>query len=420
MLKKIAGTVVSRLLIAIISFLLVILTTNYIGAEGYAIILLIVLGIALILIANNLICGAIIYFTPRTEVFRLLVPAYVWALFTSATGAYILKIFKLIPDEYMFDVMLLTILHSLTNIHYNILIGKEKIKEFNLISLIQVIVLISSFIIFIFVLNAFNVTSYIYSLYIACSITFVLSFSNIIRFIKIVSLSGWLSLLKQVLKYTIFTELANMFQTLNYRLSYYIINLFTGKIALGVFGAGTQLSEGMWFFGKGTALVQFSRIANTNDLEYAKSLTLSFVKLVMILTLLMLIVILLLPEDFFIMLFGPEFGGVKTVIYCLSFGILAMVPSMMFSHYFSGTGLPKFNMIGSAIGLIITVLFGFTLIPKYGLVGAGITASLSYTTTAIYQFVIFIRLTNTGLREFLITRNDIILISRELKMAFSR
>lgn len=420
MLKIIAGTVGSRLIIAIISFLIVILTCNYIGAEGYAEILLIVLGIVLILIANNLICGAIIYFTPKTEVFRLFIPAYVWALFTSVTGAYILKTFKLIPHEYMFDVMLLTILHSLTNIHYNVLIGKEKIKEFNLISLIQVIVLIGSLTIFIFVLNEINVTSYVYSLYIACSITFVLSFLKIIQFLKIVSLSGWFTLLKQVLKYTIFTELANMFQRLNYRLSYYLINIFFGKIALGVFGAGTQISEGMWIFGKSTALIQFSRIANTNDLEYAKSLTLSFVKLVVILTLLMLIVILLLPEDFFIMLFGPEFEGVKTVIYCLSVGVMAMVPSIMFSHYFSGTGLPKYNMIGSAIGLVITVVFGLTLIPKYGLIGAGITTSMSYTTTAIYQFVIFIRLTNTRLREFLINRNDIILISHELKKMFSR
>jgi O-antigen/teichoic acid export membrane protein len=167
--------------------------------------------------------------------------------------------------------------------------------------------------------------------------------------------------------------------------------------------------------GKSVSMVQYSKISNTGDTEYAKTLTLRFVKFVFVVTMLMLIVLLLLPDTFFMFVFGKEFNGLSRIVQSLALGILSMSVSMIFSHFFSGTGRHYHNTISSGIGLVFTLTLGFTLIPRMGIVGAGITASASYTASVCYQFVVFLRITKTGLSHFRITREDVSFLRDELK-----
>jgi Na+-driven multidrug efflux pump len=59
------------------------------------------------------------------------------------------------------------------------------------------------------------------------------------------------------------------------------------------------------------------------------------------------------------------------------------------------------------------------LIPEFGLVGAAITASVSYISTVIYQYVVFKKQTNTPLRAWAINKNDISDFKILLKEAFN-
>jgi Na+-driven multidrug efflux pump len=99
----------------------------------------------------------------------------------------------------------------------------------------------------------------------------------------------------------------------------------------------------------------------------------------------------------------------------LSPGILAVALSLILSHYFSGTGQPQHNTISSGLGLIITVLCGFTLIPLWSLPGAGITASIAYTCSLIYQLVVFKRKASLKWNSFLLNREDVDVFRKELK-----
>ncbi len=90
-----------------------------------------------------------------------------------------------------------------------------------------------------------------------------------------------------------------------------------------------------------------------------------------------LIVLLLVPESVFTF-FGKSFSGTRLIIGGLSVGIISNALSMMFSHYFAGLGKPKYNTIGSSVGLVFTLALGFWLISSYGIMGAAITASCSY------------------------------------------
>ncbi|HOI88156.1 MAG TPA: polysaccharide biosynthesis C-terminal domain-containing protein, partial [Lentimicrobium sp.] len=157
---------------------------------------------------------------------------------------------------------------------------------------------------------------------------------------------------------------------------------------------------------KSIALVQYSRISNAPDTEYSRRITIDFIKFTGIFTALTTSVLLLLPPAFFELVFRSGFSRTGDVVLSLAPGIVAVAVSLMFSHYFSGSGKPWHNTISSAIGLAFTVVLGFSLIPAYGLTGAGITASAAYLAGTIYQMVAFSRLTNTRLREYIPGRRD--------------
>jgi O-antigen/teichoic acid export membrane protein len=416
MLKKIIGTAGSRIIIALITLSIVVINARALGKEGVGEIALIVLGITIILLISNFVGGgALVYLIPRHDPFKLIVPAYAWAFLSSVTGAFILSFFKLIPVEYTSHVMFLSLFQALGATNLTFLLGKEKIKQYNLIMVVQFVLVIIILALLIYAFKKVEVLSYVYALYVAYILTFILSFISIRKFIKITNFNGFDEVLIQMFKFGSYVQLANLLQLMNYRLAYYIIEKYLGKASLGIFDTGNKVSEGLWLVGKSVAMVQYSKISNNDNLEYARALTIRFLKLVVVLTFMMLVVLVLLPDSFFMFVFGKEFTGLNKVVQSLAIGILSMSVSMILSHYFSGTGKHYHNTISSGIGLVLTLVLGFTLIPSMGIIGAGITASISYFSSALYQLIVFIRITGTGVSQFLVRKEDISFLRSELK-----
>jgi O-antigen/teichoic acid export membrane protein len=109
-----------------------------------------------------------------------------------------------------------------------------------------------------------------------------------------------------------------------------------------------------------------------------------------------------------------DFSGLSRVILSLAPGILSMSVSMILSHFFSGTGRHYHNTISSGIGLVLTLILGFTLIPQLGILGAGITASVSYFSSVCYQLIVFMKITKAQVRDFFISSDDLIFIKGEI------
>lgn len=416
MFKKIAGTAFARFLNTLLGFAVVVVAARAFGAEGYGTIVLVILGITFIQLVNNFIGGpALVYLVPRHEVFNLFILSYVWAVVVAVVGANLLFLFNMIPPEYRRETLMLSLISNWASVNMMILIGKEKIRFYNIISVLQTALIFGSIMLFVYVMGHSSVNYYIYALYIAYLSTFFLSLTAIRRYIVFSDLNQIDIPLKPILHYGGLMQLASIIQFFNYRLSYYLLQFFYDKAEVGKFAVGVQLAEGMWLISKSVALVQYSRISNEPDnLQYAKHITLLFLKFTFLATLLMLLVLIALPQGVFSFVFGAGFTQIKPVILMLSPGILTLSASHIFSHYFSGTGKPQHNTISSASGFVVVLVAGMLLIPLLGLTGAGIATSLSYLTIFVYQFWWFKKVSGTTLGEMLINKNDIATIRKEL------
>jgi O-antigen/teichoic acid export membrane protein len=220
-----------------------------------------------------------------------------------------------------------------------------------------------------------------------------------------------------MLKYGILGQGANIFQLVNYRLSYYLVDIFVGRASLGVFSAATQISEGLWILGKSIGTVQFARISNSSDREYARRISLKLFKITVLITAIPLFIFMVLPKEFYTILLGPEFEQVRSLIRWLSIGTISLTASMLLSHYFSGTGRIGKNTLASGIGVVITLILGFSLVPIYGVAGAAAVTSLSYFSSLMYLIIQFRKEGDIHLRDVLITKLE---VKETLNLIFKR
>ncbi len=416
MFRNVAGTVITRFLTALLMLGLVVLNTKVLGAEKMGVLSLIVLSATIIQMVHGFLGGAsLVYFVPRASVNVLLGASAVWAVITSAGMTLLLGFFELIPPGFVPWVMALALVQSLATSISMVLLGRERIRASNLLSLAQFTILAG------FVAGAYfftgyrNVEAYILGLTISFSVVLVWGFFLILPGLKKGPSEPVVPLLKSVVTYGAAAQTGNFLQLLNYRLSYYLVKFYSGLAALGVFSVGVQVSEGLWIISRSMSLVQFTRISNTGERSEAVRLTLLFSKMAVLITALMMAVLLLLPTSFFTALFSAQFAQVRPVLMSLATGIVMFSLSVVISPYFSGTGRPQVNTLASAIGLTVTLGAGLILIPALGIIGAGITSAVSYTVTALFQLGVFIFREKVRPGEFLIGREDMRLLKRVLR-----
>jgi O-antigen/teichoic acid export membrane protein len=414
--KNIIGTAGTRILNAIISLILLLMITNFIGSKGMGQISLIVVDLTVIQLFIDWMAGsALVYFASRTALSRLLIPAYLWSLgiLLLFTGLGLLTHFVypqamavVIPKGFEKSVFVLAFLNAFMQIHYNLLIGQKRIRQYNFVFTLQVSGMLLFFGLFLFGMNDFSAHAYANALALAWALGGLTSFYLILKSVDRFSLRGWQSLLKAIFLYGFQTQLSNVLHIANKRLSFYVIRIYSGLSPLGVYSAGVQLTEGLRLIGQSISLVQFSAISNSRKKEYARRLTIQLMKFSVGLTFLALVILLLIPQSVYQLIFSTAFGEIKIILMALSAGVLALSANTIFSHFFSGIGQPKVNVYANAMGLIFTLLLLFILIPLWGIVGAAIAASVSYTITVIYQAIVFKRQTQTKWIEWIPKTDD--------------
>ena len=417
MIKNILGTTGTRILNAIINLAILIILTREIGSDGFGTIMLILIAVTIIQLFVDLIAGSsLIYFSSRTDLLKLLIPSYIWIAIVISLSYLVFRLLSVVfpelytivlPTGYEQDILVLATLNALMLANYNLLLGHKKIGRYNVIFTIQILTLFGVILYQIYILGIINVNSWITAAYSSYTIGFLLSAFSVMWKPGNVSMKGVFRVVRMVFVFGFITQLANMLHLGNKRIGFYFLNAFTGIRAVGVYGAGTQLTEGLRLIGQSISLVQFSEISNSKSKDFAKVVTIKLMKFSFVLTLLAVIILVAIPVDIYELVFGKEFDNLKLVIIALSPGVLALSINTIFSHYFGGLGRPVVSLWANGIGMMVTVIMAVILIPSLGYLGAAITASASYISTIIYQYLLFKKETGTVFNEWLPNKNDI-------------
>ena len=412
MFKKILNTFGTKIAAAGLNFLIAIIISQTLGDTGKGTQALLLTTISFILIFSDIICGAsIIYLAPRHSFKKILVASTIWAALIAMVMGFAIWLFypKLAPDL-VAHVAILSFISSLSNINFRFLVGKEEIQKANYNTLLQPVLMASTLTLYYILLKKTDIYGYVIGLYAAYGGTFLLGvwmlrdeYANLCRDKD----NDYHDVLHDLFKYGFLNQTGHFVQFFNLRLSYYLLNKYINIGSVGVFSNAVSLAEAIWIISNSIALVQYARIANADDRAYAQKLTLDLSKICLLVSAVALVVLCLLPSEFYIFVFGKDFGEMAHLVRILAPGILFYCIFLILGHYYSGIGRYQMNTFAALCGLVATFVCGFTLIPKFDVTGAAITSAVSYTINAVFLFAFFLKESHFKGKDFLLTKKEI-------------
>ena len=395
MINKILNTFIVKIITAVLSFLIAVVISQYLGAEGKGEQGIIITTIALIILVCNIFGGAALsYLVPRTDTSLILLPSYLWIILINTVFYFLMRVLNFTEVKYVLDIAVISAISSVASVHQNIILAKEKIKQYNFLQFMQTFVIIASLMVFFVVLNKKDINSYLISLYISFILSLILSsvfISDTLKKFRFHKLPSYYPVIFKLFKYGFLNQFAYILQVLSFRISYYLLNYYTGKSNVGIYSNGAAIIESIWIISGSITVVQFAKIVNTSDDKYSQDITVKLAKLGFTTAFIALIPMLLLPATFYSYVFGKEFGDIRLVMLSLAPGILFFNYHLVISHYFSGTGKYFINAIVTFTGLIINILLSIFLIKYFEIVGAGVAASISYIFCSMLIVYFFTR-----------------------------
>jgi len=410
MFREILNTLWTKIASAIIALGILILTTQYLGAEGRGLVSLISSSIGIIVIFAGFVGGpALIYFAAKNKTQYLLIPIYGWAVIVTIVGSGVAWFFHVLPADYILPLAILSLISSIYIANFYILVGNRKIRINNFIYFFQWIINLITLVFFFVVLKQPKVGFVVVALFISgiCGLALTLFELKKITTLAPVDWSAQITVMKSLVSFSFFAQAAAVMYYLNYRLGIFVLASFSGLSAVGIFSVGVNLAEFILLGSQSIALVEYSRISNTNDREYAKNITIKLAKVGFLLTLGLTVFLLCLPPEVYGIVFGSDFSSVPSILFAMSPGIVAFGTSIIIFNYFAGIGKNQVNAIAAFTGLGANIFFCYLLIPVYGSVGAGITASISFILMSGILIGVFLKETNSSFKEFIIRKTDI-------------
>lgn len=415
MFKKILGTGATRVLNILINFANMMFGAKILGAAEWGIGYMVVVDTTLLLIGVELLAGSgLVYFTPRKKLSTLMLISYTWiiiAITVYALAFWILSYFpdtfdNIVPQGYAKITLLMVLIYSFHNFNLNIFLGKEKVHLYNWVFSIQIVTQIIVMCLLLFVFHITDAHAFIYSLLSGYSIATIVGFLFLLPMVKNEGFDPIKDTAKEMFNYGAVIQLSTLVSTLNKRLSMFLLKRHCGNEQVGVYSSGTQIAEGVKIIGNSLALVQFSTLSNMSDRKDAVKLTLRFIKLAVVFTILALAFIVILPTSFYEWILSKEFSEIKHVMIYMAPGIVFLAGHTILAHYFSGTGQPKYNLYASLAGLCFTIPSTLLLVRPFGIIGAAISSSITFAASFTYHWIIFRKQSSAHLIDLLPNKED--------------
>jgi len=214
------------------------------------------------------------------------------------------------------------------------------------------------------------------------------------------------ALVKGIASYSVQSYLGNILAFFNYRADLFLINIFEGPTAVGVYSIASGLSERLWLVSQTASTVLLPRVSASEDPEWEKRFTPLVTRTVLLIVLPAALVLGGLAHPLVKILYSDAFLGAVRPLQILLIGIVASSLSGILAHDIAGRGYPLLNTYTSALSLVVNVGLNLVLIPRWHIAGAAVASAASYTVLLLAKLIIYRHLSGNSWKEVMLSRKD--------------
>lgn len=403
MLKSVTYSLLTKLTVGFINFLILVLSSRYLGVVSRGEISIFLLNIMLMQIVNEIYTGySIIHFIPKFN-WRKLVLTGIGYTFIICTlcNAIIIAVNRQLPD-YKWSGYALSLLVMLNTFNCVLILGRQNIRLYNILCFIQPFVLLFGVVFWVFVRHQYTFAAYFFPLLISFLVAFIVS--GLTLFVKF-------PLKKQDRQFNLKPILLNgllyqlglwMFIFCN-RFSYYLL---PDNKEVGLYSSASVIAESVLIISHAISPVLISRSAN-NELNTDSRTILSVAKMASVLSAGLILIICVLPEEFYLLLLGQGFEGISGVLRYYAPGVIMVVFFTILGNFFVAKGIQKTTTMAHGIGFLSSLILAPILISNYGPRGAAYNAILAYSLITIAITSAFLSQNKLNLKDLFNFRADI-------------
>jgi len=289
----------------------------------------------------------------------------------------------------------------LTTYFTGVLLGQNRIKEYNLIHLIHSGASLLLLLLLLFVLKGDVFKAIIARV---CAALIGTAFS--IAFVRKTTDIKWAFhslLFKDSVKFGFQGQLGNIIQFMNYRLDMFMIAFFMSTTDVGYYSISVVLAEALWYLPASAGTVIFARTPGVNAEEANKS-TPVVCRNIFFITIMASLALFVFGRHIIHLFFGPAFLPSVQPFNILLPGIAASSICKVLCNEIAGRGKPLMNTVAAGISLAVNVPLNMFFIPKMGIAGAALASTISYTLSALVVLAAFMRISGNSLFDMIVIK----------------
>ncbi len=306
------------------------------------------------------------------------------SLFPGVGKTYLILALFLVPLQLLF---------ILTN---SILLGLQKIKEYNFINIINSFILLFLILIFLLIFK-YGLKSAIMANVLSCLLGIIVLFYFIKKIIRVFHLSINRSYVKDSFQYGSKVYFGNIIQFFHYKLDIFLINYLLNPTAVGFYSVSVALAEKIWLASQSASTVLFPRVSSETDKNKLKDFTPIICRNVLLITFIGAVLLFFTGRLLIILLYSETFSSSVVPFQILLIGAVAASGWRILANDLYGRGKPELNIYISLISLILNIILNILWIPKFGINGAALATSISYTFSFITIIIIYSKISENNL-----------------------
>lgn len=414
-------TIITRISQLVLGIITSIIIARVLGPQGKGIYsLAILLPSLLVMFGNFGISQASVFYigkkkySPGEILANNIILSFLLGIISFLIGLIIILFFSnsLFPEIkkiYLFLALFLVPLQFFLNFVNYILLGLQRIKEFNFISILRSFIFLIFLLLFLLLFNL-DIKAVIVANILSCFIGIIILYYLAKKIIGNFHLHFNKSYYKDAFRYGTKVYLGNIIGSLHYRLDIFLINIFLNPIAVGFYSIATALSEKIWLISQSAGTILFPRVSSEKDESRLKKFTPIVCRNVLFITAIGAIFLFVLGHWIITLLYSMRFLESILPFHILLIGSVTMSGWRVLANDLYGRGKPELNIYISLVSVVLNIILNILWIPKFGIAGAAWATSISYTFAFIIIVIVYIMISgNSILNIILIQKSDIAL-----------